>query len=98
MLNGFLDNITNQCNYCCGCSFSIDMKHGSIMTNLTAQIKLRDAYGHKLGVGKAIIFSFYFHLCFHFSFIRVFILFSCVFSFHCLVAGFPAFRDPGEQK
>ena len=68
-------------------------------------VLLRDAYGHRLGVGKAIIFilfsfvfSFYFHLGFHFIFIWVFILFSFVFSFHCLFAGFPAFRDPGEQK
>ena len=29
---------------------------------------------------------------------EIFILFSFVFSFHCLFAGFPAFRDPGEQK
>ena len=28
----------------------------------------------------------------------IFILLSFVFSFHCLFAGFPAFRDPGEQK
>ena len=27
-----------------------------------------------------------------------FIVFSFVFSFHCLFAGFPAFRDPGKQK
>ena len=29
---------------------------------------------------------------------EIIILFSFVFSFHCLFAGFPAFRDPGEQK
>ena len=34
----FLDNINNQCNYC-GCGFSMDMKNGNIMTNLTAQRK-----------------------------------------------------------
>ena len=34
----FLDNINIQCNYC-GCGFSMDMKNGNIMTNLTAQRK-----------------------------------------------------------
>ena len=34
----FLDNIHNQCSYC-GCGFTMDMKHGNIMTNLTVQRK-----------------------------------------------------------
>lgn len=34
----FIDNIKNQCNYC-GCGFSLDMRRGSIMTNLTCQRK-----------------------------------------------------------
>ena len=34
----FLNNITNQCNYC-GCGFSMDIKNGNIMTNLAAQRK-----------------------------------------------------------
>ena len=40
----FLDNTKNQCNYC-GCGFSIDMKNGNIITNLTAQRKNND-YTH----------------------------------------------------
>ena len=36
MLNGFLENIKNQCNYC-GCGFYTTMNNGSITTNLTAQ-------------------------------------------------------------
>lgn len=32
----FIDNITNQCNYC-GCGFTLDMNKGNVMTNLTCQ-------------------------------------------------------------
>ena len=32
----FLKNITNSCNYC-GCGFTIDVKRGGIMSNLTCQ-------------------------------------------------------------
>ena len=34
----FLDNINNQYNYC-GCGFTIDMKNGNTIINLTAQRK-----------------------------------------------------------
>eukprot|EP00438_Fugacium_kawagutii_P014503 Skav208988 [mRNA] locus=scaffold395:76378:79443:- [translate_table: standard] len=34
----FIDNITNNCNYC-GCGFTLDMKRGNVMTNLTCQRK-----------------------------------------------------------
>ena len=32
----FMKNIKNQCNYC-GCGFTLDIRKGSVMTNLTAQ-------------------------------------------------------------
>ena len=32
----FMNNITNNCNYC-GCGFTLDIKKGSVITNLTAQ-------------------------------------------------------------
>ena len=41
----FLDNTHNQCNYC-GCGFTIDMKHGNIITNLTAQRKIMNTRIH----------------------------------------------------
>ena len=34
----FWDNINNQCNFC-GCGFHVDMKHGNITANMTAQRK-----------------------------------------------------------
>ena len=34
----FIDNITNQCNYC-GCGFTLSVDKGNVMTNLTAQRK-----------------------------------------------------------
>ena len=41
-----LDNLDNQCN-CCGCGLTIDLKHGNIITNLTAQRKDNE-YTHTL--------------------------------------------------
>ena len=46
MLNGFFDNITNQCNYC-GCGFHSAIKNGNITTNLTAQ-RVNNDYTHTL--------------------------------------------------
>ena len=37
----FMENVTNQCNYC-GCGFTLDIKRGSIYTNLTCQRKCNE--------------------------------------------------------
>ena len=42
----FLNNITNQCNYC-GCGFTLDMNKGNVITNLTAQ-RLSNSEPHSL--------------------------------------------------
>jgi hypothetical protein len=42
----FIDNITNQCNYC-GCGFHTIIKGGNITTNLTAQ-RVHNEYTHTL--------------------------------------------------
>ena len=35
---GFLENITNSCNYC-GCGFYLDIKNGTRMSSITCQRK-----------------------------------------------------------
>ena len=42
----FLNNITNQCNYC-GCGFHISINKGNVITNLTAQ-RVNNELSHEL--------------------------------------------------